>query len=277
LLAHCDRDSECAIDEVAPTLLRVDRTRASVDFASPRYLSLDSPDADQIISACNQAGVLLPVRLVRPLFDEAMRRAVGANCQRYDRLAAASLEALALALGEEARPLLEAGVDHEQDVIQDAAARGLARLAGVEDPGVFVCDRCSEVGVDGLTPPQRVVYLAFVFDAEVCNGGIMQFFGNASGEHTAETLDALRELGAVDVAELLAAAMRQVGPLAREPDRDMRLAAFEDRYDELQAAFEPLETAYYEMESRLRRRATLYAAQHAEDFRSAPAGGDQAV
>jgi hypothetical protein len=62
--------------------------------------------------------------------------------------------------------------------------------------------------------------------------------------------------------------MSLVGPLSREPDRDIRLAAFEDRYDELQASFEPLETAYYHTKGLLQQRMLLYAAANAEHFRS---------
>ncbi len=130
-----------------------------------------------------------------------------------------------------------------------------------------VMRRLDEGGFEGLTHAQRVVYCAIVFDGEVCNGGLMQFFVNSSGDHAVETLEALRELGHAEAEAALAGAMRAVGPLAREPDREMRLAGFEGRYDGLQEAFGPLESAYYAAAGRLRQAWMLYAARRAVEFR----------
>jgi hypothetical protein len=100
----------------------------------------------------------------------------------------------------------------------------------------------------------------------------MQFFGNSSGDHAIDTLAALRELACPEALHALEGAINLIGPLAREPDRDDRLAAFEDRYDELQKAFSPLESAYYGVTGIFRQRMWLYAIAHADHFRDeAPA------
>lgn len=178
-----------------------------------------------------------------------------------------ALEALTTRLGDQVKPLLESALTSDQEEIQKSAARGLAKLAGLDDPVNFVLERVQTVGFEGLTSPQRIVYCAFLFDAEVCNGGIMQFFGNSSGDHAVDTLEALRILDHPDAYRALNAAMNLVGPLSREPDRDMRLAAFEDRYDDLKAGFEPLETAYYRTKGLLWQRMLLYAAANGDHFR----------
>ena len=56
-----------------------------------------------------------------------------------------------------------------------------------------------------------------VFDAEVCNGGLMQFFGNSSGNHVDDTLMALEELRHPEAQAALAGAMHCAGPLSRYP------------------------------------------------------------
>ena len=48
---------------------------------------------------------------------------------------------------------------------------------------------------EGLTPVQRVAHLAFLYDAEVQNGGHLQYFANSAGRRWRETLDALTVLG----------------------------------------------------------------------------------
>jgi hypothetical protein len=131
-----------------------------------------------------------------------------------------------------------------------------------------VLEKVKQLGFEDLTAPQQVLYCCFLFDAEVCNGGIMQFFGNSSGDHAAETLEALKLLGHAEAECALSTAMKLIGPLSREPDRDMRLTAFENRYDELQTAFAPLEKDFYRTNGMFRQRMFLYAAANPQHFRN---------
>jgi len=103
--------------------------------------------------------------------------------------------------------------------------------------------------------------------AEVCNGGLIQFFANSSGDRAAETLGALRELGHAEAESALLSAIKLVGPLAIEPEREARLVAFDGRFEELRKAFGPLEDSFYSKASQLRQAFLLYAAAHAEHFR----------
>jgi len=45
-----------------------------------------------------------------------------------------------------------------------------------------------------LTDIQRTAHLAFWYDAEVCNGGHLQYFANSSGKRAVETVDALVDM-----------------------------------------------------------------------------------
>ena len=268
VLAQCDQKWEGNVNDAADLVVKLDPQRAAADFASERWLSPANRYAFQILESCNEANLPLPEALTRRLLDHSLPQAVGPRCYPHQNIAAAALEALALSTGERARPLLEAAMGHEQEQVQEAAARGMLRLTGLGDPESYVFDRMKGMGPEALSPAQRVVYFAAVFDGEVCNGGIMQFFGNSSGDYASDTLDALRELAHPQAEAALATAMKLVGPLAREPDRDMRLAAFEERYDELMAAFGPLEGEYYRTKASLRQKWLLYACAHADQFRN---------
>ena len=250
-------------------MIALDPARAATDFADPRWLSAANRNTHVIVEACNHAGIPLPATLVRTLLEHSLPLAVGSRCYPHQYVVAAALKSLALTSGEQARPFLESSLDSDQPEIQEAAAQGLVELAGLHDPVAFAMARVDEAGFEGLTRAQRVVYCAFEFEAEVCNGGLMQFFGNSSGNHVFETLEAIRELGHPEAEHALASAMALVGPLAREPDREMRLAAFEDRYDELQTAFKPLQSAYYGVQGKLKQKMLLYAVRHREDFGAA--------
>ena len=60
-----------------------------------------------------------------------------------------------------------------------------------------------EQGLAELTEPERTVYLAWCYSAEVCNGGHAQFFYNSTGAFAFETVEALLQIGAPDFAKLL--------------------------------------------------------------------------
>ena len=269
LLAQCDQDWDGTLNDAAEAVIKLDPARAAADFAAGPWLSPTNKQVHDLLKACNEAAVPLPEARLRELLDHALPRAVGERCYPNQYVAAEALEALARAAGERARPLLEAALTSDQDRIQESAAKGLARLAGADDSVNFVLGRLNAVGFAGLTPPQRVVLCVFWFDAEVCNGGIMQFFGNSCGNFATDTLEALRTLGHAEGLRALETAMNLVGPLAREPDRDMRLSAFDGRYDELEAAFRPLEADFYKTTGLLRQKMLLYAVANADHFRGA--------
>jgi hypothetical protein len=268
LLAQCDQEWEGDVNEAAGAVVELDPRRAAEDFATERWLSPSNRYVYKILEACNDAGIALPSAPLRRLLDHSLPQAVGEKCYPHQYVVAATLEALVRTEGDQVKPLLESMLTSDQDVIQELAARGLGKIAGIDDPIGFVYNRAESVGIDGLTAQQRIVYFALGFDAEVCNGGIMQFFGNSSGDCAADTLEALRVLGHAEAFRALDIAMNLVGPLAREPDREMRLAAFEGRFDELLAGFAPLESAYYRTTGMLRQRILLYAVANTEHFRS---------
>lgn len=267
LLAQCDQAWGNAMNDAADTIVLLDPIRAAVDLADDRRLDLANPNAHRIIDSCNRAGVRLPEPVLLRLLNAALPQATGEWCYPNDYVAAAALRALALRSAEGARTIAESLLNHENETIKEAAAGALAALAGVCDPAGFVIDRANQQGYGALSREQRVVYCAFLFDAEVCNGGLMQFFGNPSGDHAADTLEALAELGHEGAHAALHTAMRLVGPLSREEDRELRLTGFEGRWDELQPAFDPLEDAYYATRARLRSAWLLYAVRHAPQFR----------
>lgn len=271
LLEQCDQNWEGDVNDAAVAAIELAPARAARDFASERWLTPSNPYVYKILEQCNQAGILLPEQLVRQLLDYSLPKAVGDRCYPHQYVAAGALVALAKRLGKEVRPLLETALNSDQEEIQEAAGKGIAELSGIDDPVSFVIDLVEAVDFEGLTIPQQTVYCANLFDVQVCNGGLMQFFGNSSGDHTVETLEALRLLGHPEASRTLERAMSLVGPLARESGREMRLAAFEDRYDELLAKFEPLENEYYRTKGLLRQRLLLFAAEHGEHFRKSTA------
>jgi len=266
LLSQGDQDGIPATNDVAETLILLDPIRAAIDLGNDRVLHSSNKNAHSIIEAFNRARILLPELLLRRLLEVALAKAIGESCYPHDYLAAAALNALARQNADQTAAIAESHLNHENARVREAAAEALATLANISELEHWVGDRVDSEGYAALSHPQRVVYCAFLFDAEVRNGGLMQFFGNNSGDCAAETLAALSELGHKEGHAALASAIKLIGPLACEPDRDLRLSAFEGRLTELQSAFDPFETAYYDAKVSLRQSYLLYAVRHRDHF-----------
>ncbi|TVQ51575.1 MAG: DUF4375 domain-containing protein [Phycisphaerales bacterium] len=262
--------SSCAPNGKGPdracfeAMIALDRKRAAQEFASRRWINRENPDVVGLLRSCNEAEIQLPAELVRDLFDDSLPRVTGDSCYPHCSIAAESLRSLTSSLGEAARPLLMSMLNHDHEKLQVASAAGLAMLVGLKDPAYLMFQKVSQRGLDTLNPPQRVVHFASTFEFQVGNGGLAQFFANSSGDHVPEIMEALRILGHPEAIHALVSAVDLVGPIARERDREIRLTAFEDRYDELRQRFEPLEDAFYATIGRFQQSLLLYAAEHAD-------------
>ena len=84
-------------------------------------------------------------------------------------------------------------------------------------------DLCAMEELEACTPVQRLAALVFWYQAEVNNGGHFQYFVNKPSFPHREVVAALRELGATHSANVLDAALRQLGgrlPLFPETAED---------------------------------------------------------
>lgn len=117
------------------------------------------------------------------------------------------------------------------------------------DPVWYSADfyESSEVLEKTLAPfswPQRLVWAVLWTSAEICNGGLNQYFSNSTGMIWPEAIEGFEAIGRGDLADILRqAAARFPSPPAR--DRQLRWKAM-DEMDE--NALSDLTTRYYEEE-----------------------------
>jgi hypothetical protein len=107
-------------------------------------------------------------------------------------------------------------------------------------------DSPRQAQLERLTPAGRTLYLAAIFEGEVINGGISQFFSNSSGNYAHEALESLRRIGASLSAGLLEKSLRLFPNGVAPADRQERcelLFAFEDREPQF---LEELNHVFYE-------------------------------
>ena len=268
LLLHCFDDWPFPVTNHIPsTLVRLNPDRATADLVKPQNIRLDHPSFPEILKGLNDGEIHIPERLIRSVFNQAQQRALESEEWSDQRIAAESLEALSRTLGDALRPLLEQLLDSPNIELAESAADMLARLAGVENAQNFVNDRLAEDGFDALTQPQQYHYCVSDFSR---SNDLMDYLGNI-GTYIPETVDALHAIGVDDAANALAEAMRLIGPISRERDRELRLTAFEGRYEHIEAALEPLEESCKPTIRQLPIKIRLYAIRHAEHFRPADA------
>lgn len=88
----------------------------------------------------------------------------------------------------------------------DASVAG-HRLAELH--GAYLFDSGLEPDLEGA---QRIFVMLWRLQAELFNGGVWQFFTNSAGEYTPYICDALREVGAVELAEVMETAIAASKP-----------------------------------------------------------------
>lgn len=112
-----------------------------------------------------------------------------------------------------------------------------------------------------LSPIQRTAHLVFWYDSEVQNGGHGQYFENRGVNRLAQTVAALKELGLVCQATVLAGAGAALS--ATEPGTDWTDTLSDRFVDELDAAFHRCTTTVTEA---LERHLGEHAAEYVEEW-----------
>ena len=119
---------------------------------------------------------------------------------------------------------------------------------------------------DALSEPQKVFRVIWELEAEINNGGFLQYLENSSGQLAAHAADALRTIGANVMADVVAGALHVAGADASSSDdglRAARVAALpQDRRDSL----EELDRAFLGYPENLTVLLHAYVASHPGDF-----------
>jgi len=94
-----------------------------------------------------------------------------------------------------------------------------------------------------LSAAEKTFWLVWTFKAETDNGGLNQFFFNNCGDWAQETVDALNDVGASEIADLLQNAInllpdRVVSPITRARRDTLKMVE--------PSLFKPIENLYYQ-------------------------------
>jgi hypothetical protein len=92
-------------------------------------------------------------------------------------------------------------------------------------------DKADKLGLSALSKTERVVHLVNVFNFEVLNGTLSQFFYNSAGDHAVETVPALEAVRAKRAAAALRGANHLFPRGAPPADRMKRYDAWRKLID----------------------------------------------
>lgn len=126
--------------------------------------------------------------------------------------------------------------------------------------------RESALGVDALTPAERVFLCVWNLEAEVNNGGFHQFFINSAGDNAVATPAALREIGADQAAIIVDQANGVFGPSGPPADRDARTNALERLPEPATDALNELDAKFHKYPDNLDELLRQFVDRHREQF-----------
>lgn len=121
--------------------------------------------------------------------------------------------------------------------------------------------------ISALTEGEKVILFVENLEREVNNGGFDQFFFNSSGNYAHETLDALKRIGANEIAGLLAKAIA-VWPDATVPNNEtLRREQHERISDHKRAIWNACDEVFYQSKEYLAELLVDYINAHLDEFK----------
>jgi hypothetical protein len=257
--------SEGTNDYDAPNLLlRIDRPRALQLFFSDRIFTSESKSLSTVLQMLNENDVIVPREKLLELIAKL-------DSAQLDYPQTSQLEKALHLLGKhqnvDDRDTLRKFLSHADKWVREGAASGMMASHGLADLWNRIGKKVKERGWDSLTAPERRYLAVSVFDSQVRNGGLSQYFFNSYGDDWKDALAGLEAIGSQERLAVLREAVAKFspgGPLTNRDDRMQQLARLANDDDKL---FDALDTRYYESTENLSVLLMWYVLKMPEAFR----------
>jgi hypothetical protein len=117
-----------------------------------------------------------------------------------------------------------------------------------------------------LTEQQKNFYLNQVFEMEMNNGGISQYFFNTSGQYAHQTVNSLKAVGAEKTADILQKAIDKFPKKTVPEDYNKRADILENLEDKNDEIWDKFDDRFYEYAENLNELNLNYVRQNIDDF-----------
>ena len=248
----------------APKLmLAINRDRAIPVMLSDKFFNHQNAELHYILRAFNQANVPIPHEKLLPLINTLQPLV---ETYPHDYQLATALIAYSRNPDQNTEKLLSQLRDCPKERVAEAAADGLAALAGVTNPSAFVFEQLESNGWDGLSTEQQRYYAVLVYNGEVNNGGHAQYFVNSSGDYYKVAMAGLNAIGATKREKILSQSVELFGgngPSTENDTRHEQLAAFSKSQD---SKLDSLDSQYYKCDENIDVLLSAYALANKKHF-----------
>lgn len=251
------------LDHSCEVLLEINREDAARLLLSDAIFRADRRDLYTIIEQLAEAEVTIPGDKLKRVMSD-VKTHVAEYPQRY--IYGKAILTLARQGDPEAETLAREAAEWGIERVSEDAAQAVAELKGLDDLWTSCCERGSASGIEALNTRQRHFYACQYFDFEVCNGGIAQYYANASGIHADVAFEGFMAISLNEVAGILKRSMELFG--SDGPSDDWRVLERQlSRLDDADfAIMDKLSSDYFDLAIEARIRTHLYAADHAAEM-----------
>lgn len=116
-----------------------------------------------------------------------------------------------------------------------------------------------------LSPGQKALYFFWYLDAEVTNGGFIQFYWNGYRQYIPPIIDGLKLIGDTELLDLVKKADQEYLTHKDRFDSQRQKDNWEPLYNDLKA-FEKFDEHYYKIHDKTMELIEKYARQHPDEF-----------
>jgi HEAT repeat protein len=251
-------------DEATEILVVFDPAAAKELFLSADFFRADSKILHEALEALDGASIQVPVERLEALIAELSKTKLKYP-QEYTLGRALRL------LGKHRRPadieLLKSLSTRPEREVAEGASAGLLAWHGLESFDDRLWKLEKEKGYGALKRPQQHYSAVLMFDAEVCNGGLDQYFLNSSGDQWKDALEGLKAMKDNKRADILEKAIAKFGESGPSTEREKRLDQLSALIRKDEASFETLNDNYYDVEPPLEVVMNRYVLDNPDAFR----------
>jgi HEAT repeat protein len=250
-------------DKAAELLLDFDQERAIDFFLSDSMLTTEAKALHYILRALNAKSLLVPRNRLLSLIGQLNTRELEYP-QSYQL--GEALRSLGKHRLPEDRATLEEHLSHSADIVAEGAAAGLVASHGLDGFRERNWRTLKERGLAALTAAQRHYNAVLIFDAEVNNGGLSQYFFNSSGDEWKAALAGLEAMGSTQRLAILREALDKFGYRGPSIQRDKRMTELSKLVSADEEIFGELDSRYYKSTEVIDVLATRYVLNNPDEF-----------
>ncbi len=248
----------------AALLLDIDPPRTTELFLSEKVFTANAPALHAALEALAEKHVKIPrdglLNLIADLESGDLK-------YPKSRALAEALRLLGQHRLEQDRTFLEARTGSSDERVAEGAATGLIASFDLEGFEQRAWELMNKDGFSALKPAQKPYLAVMMFDGEVNNGGLFQYFFNPSGDYWPEALAGFEAMESKDCLGIIREAVGKFGKDGPHQDREQRQEQLAKLQRKSKAVFDSLDDRYYKSKEVLEVMAKRYVLKNPEAFR----------